>query len=140
MPDKADWVKKALSILSGLLPVGERYADVLHLNPAVRNDVFIISIVAAALAGFGGYESARHLRKGVSLGWLGVVGFLASIFSVLALTNDFSFGLSPKGVAISLRICYIIVFFFIGLSVGAFLALARPKSELKHTAGNSKNR
>ncbi|MCZ2079442.1 MAG: hypothetical protein HUU41_05860 [Bryobacteraceae bacterium] len=124
---KAGWIeyaRKALPLLASLLPAGEKYTNLLpSLNPAVRNDVFIISIVATALTGFGGHETARSLRKGALFGWLGVVGFLGSTVVMIAFLNDFSFGLSTKGVSLLLRISYILIFAFLGLAVGGFLAL-----------------
>jgi hypothetical protein len=138
MSTKAEWTKRALSLLSGLLPVGERYANVLQLDPAVRNEVFLISVVAAVLAGFGGHESARHLRRGALFGWLGVAGFLGCTFFVIALNNGVSLGLSTQNVGIFLRIIYILIFFFVGLSMGAFLALTQPKSGYRDSIGFSR--
>lgn len=118
-------LKNLVIILEAALPLIEKKFELLPVNPAVRNDVVVVSVMAAAVAGFGAYHSTKQFPKTRRwLGWIALLLFLVCIGLVLAFgAAGFTFGLSPSAVSLSIRLIYVLVFSFLGVAIGAFLGL-----------------
>jgi hypothetical protein len=119
-------LKNLATLLEAALPLVEKKFELLPVNPAVREDVVVVSMVAAAVAGFGAYHSTKQfpsIRRW--LGWIPLFAFLVCIGLELAFAAaGLTFGFSPSAVSLSVRLIYVLVFFFLGLAIGAFLGLA----------------
>lgn len=120
-----DILKNLLSLSAALLPLIEKYVELLPVNPHVRNDVWLISIMVAAVAGLGGYQSAKHLGRGRVVGWIGLLLFVLFLVVELAITTaGIEFGLPARGISLLVRVGYVLVFLSLGLAAGGFLGLS----------------
>lgn len=123
-PDYLEYLGKVLSLLSGALPILEKWFNLFPcLNPAVRADVLYLSVFLAAFFGIVFHEIARHFRKGLLICLLGVGLVLVSVVMLIMLINDVSLGFQPATVSTLLRVLYALMFAFLGLAVGGVSAL-----------------
>ena len=114
---------KLFSLLPSLLPLLEKHWSLLPVNPAVRSDVWVLSIIISAVAGFGGYQSSGRYHF---LGWTGLFLFVVTLSGELAITaTEIGFGLAPRVLSLLARIGYVLLFLFLGLAIGGFLRLYR---------------
>jgi hypothetical protein len=115
-------LKNAFSLIQALLPLLEKKIDLFPINPALRDNVFVISIVLAAVAGLGGYQTVRRTEK-IALPWLGFALTIVCGGLMFALTGGITFGLGPLAISWSVQACYILVFVFLGVTIGGFVGV-----------------
>jgi hypothetical protein len=119
-----DIIKNLLSILPALLPLLEKQIDLLPVNPLVRQDVWLISMVLAGVAGLGGYQSAKRLYFCRYIGWIGLLLLVPTVLLELGITTtEVNFGFSPPVIQLAVRGGYCLTFLLLGLSIGGFIGL-----------------
>jgi hypothetical protein len=118
-----DALKATASLLSGILPLIEKKIELIKLNPGVRDQVLAMSVVLAALGGFGAYRSLRNSRKGVTAGAIGMAVGFASFMLMIGLIGGLTFGMGPVWVSWSVKAAYVVMFTSLGVALGSFLSL-----------------
>jgi hypothetical protein len=115
-------LKNGISLLQAFLPFLEKRFELLPINPGLRNNVLLISVLFAATAGLGGYQQLKRSKKAV-IAWFALAGAVVSVMLIFALTGGITFSLSPLAISWAVQICYILVFLFFGLAIGGFAAV-----------------
>jgi hypothetical protein len=118
-----DAFKASASLLAGFLPLIEKKIELLKVNPAVRDQVLVMSVVLAAMSGFGAYRSFRNSRKGVIVGSIAIALTFVSFMFAIALISGISFGMNPLWISWSVKSAYVLTFAFLGVALGSFLSL-----------------
>ena len=65
-----EFTKNAASIFEALLPLAEKHLRFLPVNPAVREELLLVSMVLAGVAGFGTYRCTKISTKARTWIWL----------------------------------------------------------------------
>ncbi|MCI0419579.1 MAG: hypothetical protein L0387_37950 [Acidobacteria bacterium] len=111
--------KTAVSFLTVLVPLLEKWQTVLPVASQVRQECLTIAVFVCFLAAVAGYSTGRHTLNGLSVGWCFLLLFLGALSVQLA-------GL-PR-VAWAERPLYVLIFAFFSLSTSAFLAYSARKN------------
>lgn len=117
-----DALNGSISLFQALLPLLEKKLALLPVNPGIRENVLVISIVLAAVAGGGGYVTTRRLHK-PSIPWSSLAIAFTAVGLMFALTAGMHFGMGPLQVSVSVGLLYVAIFTSIGIAVGGFLGL-----------------
>jgi hypothetical protein len=118
-------IKVLVSLLQALLPLLDSNLQFLPVNPKIREDVLVLSIIAALLAGIAAYYSAKKIQPVRYFpGPFGLLLFVISLGAILALANDISLGIPTSYISAVIRAAYVLFFFSIGSTIGGFLGLA----------------
>ena len=111
-----------LSVVPALFPLVERQFALLPVNPGIRENVLIISIVLAAVVGLGGYLTTRRYGK-PAIPWCSITAAVIAVVVMFALTGGMSFGMDPLLISALVASLYVVIFMLIGIAVGGFLGL-----------------
>jgi len=118
----ADQVKASLSLLATGLPLLERSYQVLPVSQRVRADALGAAVLATLLCVIAGYATARHSFRGLDVGWMSLVLFLAAIVALFGFMD-----LIPRADGA----LYILCFALFGLSAASFLSIRHEDAEAK---------
>jgi hypothetical protein len=119
-----DLLKNVLSLFAAVLPLLEKHFDLLPVNPLVREDVWLISVIITGIVGLGGYQASRCLRGFRSIGWVGIVLLIpVLLFEIAITTTTLHFGFSPQVISFLARGGYVLTFCLLGLALGGFIGL-----------------
>ena len=116
-------LKNAVSIGQALLPLLEKWLELLPVNPALRRSALQISIVLAAAAGFGAYQTIKR-NKVLAVPWIALALSILAVVAIFALTGGVTFGLNPVWLSSTVQTFYILTFVFLGAAIGGFTALS----------------
>jgi hypothetical protein len=115
--------KNLISLIPAVLALADKGLHWLPVNPAVREEWSMPSILTALVAGLGGYYLAKPKQHPLP-GLIGLLFLLLSIAAVASFDNGITFNLTPGQVSVGIRIAYVAFFTFLGLALGGFLGLA----------------
>jgi hypothetical protein len=117
-------LKNLINIIQALLPLFDSGVQLLPVNPKIRTDVGVISIIAALVAAFAAYYSAKYIKRIRYLpGPLGVLAFVVALGAIILFANDIGLGIPILYMPAIVRGAYVAIFFGIGLTIGGFLGL-----------------
>ena len=115
-------LKYGASILEAALPLLEKQFPFLPVTPAVRNELWPVSMVLAGLFGFGSYLCTRISRKARKSLWLwGLV--LCTLFVLFQIGIAHGLDLPPETLPGLVRASYFLFFLALGIAVGGVLGL-----------------
>jgi len=115
-------IKNLVSVVQGVLPLLDKQIDLLPINPGLRDDVMPISIILAAAAGFGAYQTVR-LAKAAVIPWFGLALSVIFVILLFALTGGITFDMRPRTISLAVEVSYVLVFFFLGAAIGGFVGV-----------------
>lgn len=118
-------VKNLINILQAFLPLLDSNLQLLPVNPKVRSDVGVTSIIVALVAGLVAYYFAKSIKKRSRYvpGVGGFVVFVVALAGILFFGNDVSLGIPISYLPAVIRCAYVAVFCGVGLAVGGSLGL-----------------
>jgi hypothetical protein len=111
--------KAAVSFLTVLTPVLEKWQTVLPVTAQVRRECLTIAVFVCFLAAVAGYSTGRHTINGLTVGWCFLLLFLGCLSVQLAGFSHIAWAERPL---------YVLIFAFFSLSTSAFLAYSARKS------------
>ena len=118
-----DALRTVASLLSGVLPIIEKKVELVKLNPAVRDQVLAMSVILAALGGFGAYRSFRKSQNGINSGAAGMAVAFVSFMLMIGLISGLTFGLNPLWASWTIKAAYVLTFTSLGVALGSFISL-----------------
>jgi hypothetical protein len=116
-------IKNLISLIPAVLPLADKGFHWLPVNPAVREEWMVPSILLALVTGLGGYYLAKSKRHPLT-GLIGLLFVFISVFAVISFGTGTTFNLTPGQVSLVVRLAYVAFFTFLGLALGGFLGLA----------------
>jgi hypothetical protein len=116
-------IKNIFSLLPAVLAFMDKGYQWLPVNPAVREEWTVPSIILAIVTGLGGYYRVKSTRN-PSYGWIGLVFALISISAIIFFGGGTTFNLTPGQVSAAVRFAYVVFFTSLGLTCGGFAGLA----------------
>ncbi len=114
-----EFCKAAVSFLTVLVPVLEKWQTVLPVSIQVRRECLMIAVFVCFLAVIAGYSTGRHTVEGLSVGWCFLLLFLGALSVQLA---------GFQRIVWAERPLYVLIFAFFSLSTSAFLAYSARKN------------
>jgi hypothetical protein len=116
-----DRAKDCLSLLQAALPFVEKSFPFLPVNPAVREELWIVSTLVAVVAGFGTYRSTKISTNTRSWLWLwGIILFVVFLLLQIGLGHGLNLGpVQPWAT----RALYVLLFLTLGMAIGGVLGL-----------------
>src|SRR2546429_357485 len=104
-------IKNLVSVVQAVLPLLDKQIDLLPINPGLRDEAMPISIILAAAAGFGAYQTVR-LAKTAVIPWFGLALSVVFVILLFALTGGITLNMPPRTVSLAVEASYVLVFFF----------------------------
>lgn len=114
-----EFSKAAVSFLTMLIPILEKWQTVLPVSAQVRRECLLIAVFVCFLAVVAGYSTGRHTVNGLSVGWSFLLLFLGTLSLQLS---------GFQRIAWAERPLYVLIFTFFSLSASSFLAYSARKS------------
>ena len=117
-----DFAKNAVSFFQGALPLLEKKIELLPINPQLRDNALWISIVLAAVAGLGAFQTVKR-RKIPLIPWVALLFCICAVALTFALTGEITFGLRPLTISWAVQTLYVLIFAFLGATIGGFVGM-----------------
>lgn len=117
--DIGEIFKNLSGVVSSALVVVDSKYPILPINPRLHQGLVLVSIILAAVAGFGGRQFAQRSGR-LALGWSFLAVAVLVLGLLLWLSSDPA-SLSPNTIRSLARFGYVLFFLFLGGAFGGFL-------------------